>query len=57
MLKQAGDITGKTFKRGQYKEAIEALEAWLIVNGTNGHDGPVAPIVIRDSGAMKGEKE
>jgi hypothetical protein len=38
MLKAAGDITGKTFKRGQYAQAIYSLEAWIIANGTTGED-------------------
>jgi len=29
MLKAASQITGKTFKRGQYTEAAAALDAWL----------------------------
>ena len=32
MLRAAGEITGKTFKRGQYALAIEALEDWLAEN-------------------------
>ncbi|MFY8164592.1 MAG: hypothetical protein ACOVKC_10190 [Brevundimonas sp.] len=28
MLRAAADITGKTFKRGQYVEAADALKAW-----------------------------
>ncbi len=36
MLKTAGNITGQTFKRGQYTQALEALEAWIEANGTTG---------------------
>lgn len=36
MLAAAGEITGQTFKRGQYAQAIAALEAWIAINGTNG---------------------
>lgn len=36
MLAKASEITGTKFKRGQYQEAIEGLEAWLAVHGTNG---------------------
>jgi hypothetical protein len=36
MLKLAGAITGQTFKRGQYTQALEALEAWIEANGTTG---------------------
>jgi len=36
MLAAASEITGKPFKRGQYKEAIAALESWLAEHGTNG---------------------
>ncbi len=28
-LRTAGNITGRTFKRGQYDEAIAALETWI----------------------------
>jgi hypothetical protein len=38
MLAAAGEITGQTFKRGQYAQAIAALEAWIAINGTNGRD-------------------
>jgi hypothetical protein len=38
MLNMAGKITGKTFKRGQYAQAIYSLEAWIIANGTTGED-------------------
>ena len=38
MLRAAGEITGQTFKRGQYAQAIAALEAWIAINGTNGRD-------------------
>ena len=40
MLRAAGEITGKTFKRGAYTEAADALDAWLLAN-------PV-PVVNRD---------
>ena len=36
MLAAATEITGKPFKRGQYQEAIAALDAWLAEHGTNG---------------------
>jgi hypothetical protein len=36
MLAAAGEITGQTFKRGQYAQAVAALEAWIAINGTNG---------------------
>lgn len=29
MLRAATDITGKSFKRGQYIEAMQALDAWI----------------------------
>ena len=29
MLKAAEEITGKKFKRGQYDQAIDALDDWL----------------------------
>ena len=29
MLRTAGNITGSTYKRGQYAEAIAGLEAWI----------------------------
>jgi hypothetical protein len=38
MLYAAGEITGKTFKRRQYAEAIAALDEWLAVNGTTGEE-------------------
>jgi hypothetical protein len=38
MLRAAGEITGQTFKRGQYEQAVAALEAWIQANGTNGRD-------------------
>ena len=37
MLRTAGQITGKTFKRGQYAEAVAALTDWIDENGTSGH--------------------
>jgi hypothetical protein len=36
MLAAATDITGKKFKRGQYMEAVAAIDAWLKENGTTG---------------------
>jgi hypothetical protein len=36
MLKAAGSITGKTYRRGAYLEAAQDLEAWLAVNGITG---------------------
>jgi hypothetical protein len=36
MLATAGQITGKTYKRGQYAQAIADLTAWINVNGTLG---------------------
>jgi len=36
MLRAAGQITGHTYKRGHYVQAILDLEAWLLANGTNG---------------------
>jgi hypothetical protein len=36
MLRTAGQITGKTYKRGQYEQAIADLEAWINANGTSG---------------------
>jgi hypothetical protein len=38
MLATAGQITGKTYKRGAYQEAIADLEAWIAVNGTSGKE-------------------
>ena len=29
MLRTAGRITGKSFKRGQYQQAIAALDDWI----------------------------
>lgn len=29
MLKVAGRITGKTYKRGQFTQAVEDLDAWI----------------------------
>jgi len=34
MLRTAGNITGKTYKRGQYDLAVKDLEAWIEENGT-----------------------
>ena len=34
MLKDAGTITGKVYKRGQYDLAVTDLEAWIHSNGT-----------------------
>jgi hypothetical protein len=36
MLKAAGIITGRTYRRGQYELAITELDAWLALHGTNG---------------------
>ena len=36
MLKAAGVITGQTYKRGQYRQAIADLTAWINVNGSIG---------------------
>ena len=36
MLKAAGTITGKVYKRGQYDLAVTDLEAWIDSNGTTG---------------------
>jgi hypothetical protein len=36
MLAKAGEITGKTFKRGQFAEAQQALTEWLDAHGTAG---------------------
>lgn len=36
MLRTAGQITGKTYKRGQYEQAIADLTAWINVNGSIG---------------------
>lgn len=36
MLRTAGQITGKTYKRGQYRQAIDDLTAWINVNGSIG---------------------
>lgn len=36
MLRTAGQITGKTYKRGQFQEAIADLTAWLNVNASVG---------------------
>ena len=33
-LRTAGNITGKTYKRGQYDLAVKDLEAWIEENGT-----------------------
>ncbi len=38
MLRVAGEITGKTYKRGQYALAIADLESWIVANGTNGSE-------------------
>ena len=34
MLAAAEGITGKTYKRGQFAEAIADLEVWIQTNGT-----------------------
>jgi len=36
MLKAAGTITGKVYKRGQYDLAVADLDAWIKSNGTTG---------------------
>lgn len=36
MLRAASQITGKTYKRGQYEQAAADLEVWLAANGTTG---------------------
>ena len=36
MLRAAGQITGKTYKRGEYERAISDLGAWLCNFGTTG---------------------
>lgn len=36
MLRAAGQITGKVYRRGQYDLAIADLESWIAANGTNG---------------------
>lgn len=36
MLATAGKITGTTYKRGQYDQAVAGLEAWIADNGTTG---------------------
>ncbi len=36
MLALAGEITGQKFKRGQYLEAVNALQVWIDANGTTG---------------------
>jgi hypothetical protein len=38
MLRAAGEITGKTYKRGQYQKAMSDLGAWLANFGTSGND-------------------
>lgn len=38
MLAKAGEITGQTFKRGQFTQAIDALDAWIAKNGTRGEE-------------------
>jgi hypothetical protein len=35
MLAKASEITGKTFKRGQFQQAIDALESWIEENRQN----------------------
>ncbi len=34
MLALAGEITGQTFKRGEYLRAADILQEWLNYNGT-----------------------
>jgi hypothetical protein len=36
MLKAAGGITGKTYKRGQYQMAVFDLTAWINEHGSIG---------------------
>ena len=36
MLRTAGEITGQTYKRGQYRQAIRDLTVWINANGTIG---------------------
>lgn len=36
MLATAGKITGKTYKRGAYAQAVADLEQWIEANGTAG---------------------
>jgi len=36
MLKAAGGITGRTYRRGEYTLAVADLTAWLDANGTTG---------------------
>ena len=36
MLRAAGEITGKAYKRGQYAEAVADLKDWIEANGTAG---------------------
>jgi hypothetical protein len=38
MLRAAGQITGKRYKRGQYAKAVSDLGAWLANFGTMGGD-------------------
>jgi hypothetical protein len=40
MLRTAGEITGRTYKRGRYQEAITDLESWIATNGTTGGLSP-----------------
>lgn len=40
MLRAAGSITGKVYKRGRYQEAIADLEQWIRDNGTTGGLSP-----------------
>jgi len=36
MLRAAGEITGNTYKRGEYDRASADLQAWIDANGTVG---------------------
>lgn len=38
MLRAAGQITGKSYKRGEYLRAAEDLATWIDANGTTGGD-------------------
>jgi len=36
MMRVASEITGQTFKPRQYQAAIDALDQWILENGTAG---------------------
>ena len=42
MLRVAGEITGKVFKRSQFTAAIEALDAWIAAADKSG----ITPMII-----------